>query len=69
MLSLINHIGYDCHRGCAAPDHCDFLAGIVEIFWPFLRMNELALKVREPCEIGRISLRIIIIATAHEEYA
>ena len=59
--------GHQRHRGRAAADHDDVLAGVIEIGGPELRVDDPPRKILRPGELGRVALGVIVIARAHEE--
>ena len=54
-------------RGGARADYDNILACVVEILWPILRVNDLALVVRHPNPFRRVAPRVPVIALAHPE--
>ena len=52
------------HRGGAATDHDDPLAGHVQPGWPMLRMDERAGKIRGTRIVGHVAVRVVVIAAA-----
>src|SRR5215467_7194102 len=55
--------------GGAGADDDDLLAGIVEIIWPRLRMNDGPFECLHPLPLGRVPLRVSVVALAHPEKA
>src|ERR1700687_556911 len=54
-------------RGGARADDDDFLARVVQILRPFLRVDDAAPEILHPAPLGRIALRMSVISLAHPE--
>ena len=69
VLGAIRHRGHDRHGGRAAADHDDALAVVVEVLGPELRMDDLPAEAVGALEVGRVGLRVVVVARAREEEA
>ncbi len=63
----LGHLRHQRHGGRARADHHHALAGIVEIFRPFLRMDDPALEIFAAQKFRRIAFLVSVIARAHEQ--
>ncbi len=61
--------GHERHRGGAAADHDDPLAGVVEVLGPGLGVDERALEASMPGEVGQVAVVVAVVAAAREEEA
>ena len=69
MLGVIGHRGDHRHRGCAAADHDDALARVVDVVAPELGVNDVALEAVDPGEVREVALVVAVVAAAHEQEA
>ena len=67
MRRGLGHLRHQRHGGRARADHHHALAGIVEIFGPFLRMHDLAGEVGRAGKFRRVAFLVFVIARAHEQ--
>ena len=67
LRRLLRHFGHQRDGGGAAADHHDALVRVVEVFRPFLRMDDFAREIFGACEFRRVAARIVVIAAAHEK--
>ena len=67
MRAIIGHRRDQRRGGRARADHDDALVLVVEIFRPFLRMDDRALEPGHVLPLRRIALGVAIVALAHPE--
>ena len=67
MAAISRDRGHERGRRCARADDDDLLAGVVEVFRPGLRVDELALVLVHPGPFGGVAFRMAIVALAHPE--
>jgi hypothetical protein len=67
MRCVLRHFRHERHGGGAAADDHHALVLVIEIFRPFLRMNDFSLKACGAREFRRVAARIRVIAAAHEQ--
>ena len=67
MRAIVGHRRDQRRRGSARADHDDALVLVVEIFRPFLRMDDRALELGHVLPLRRIALGVAVIALAHPE--
>ena len=67
VAGLVGHRRDDGRRRRPRADHDDLLAGVVEIFRPGLRMDDLALEALHARPFRRVADRMAIVALAHPQ--
>ena len=67
MRAIVGHRRDQRRRGSARADHDDALVLVVEVFRPFLRMDDRALELGHVLPLRRIALGVAVIALAHPE--
>ena len=67
MRGLIGQVWHQRHRRRAAADDDDPFAGVVQLFRPELRMDDVTGKRVLICKTGSIGCVVIVIAAAHEQ--
>ena len=67
VRGLLGHRRHQRHRGGAAADHDDALAGVVEVLGPVLRVDDRAGEAVDPLELGRVALVVAVVAAAGPE--
>jgi len=69
MSGVFCHLRNQCHCGCAGANNDHFLAAVVEVRGPMLRMYDSAVEAVVPFELGQLALLIVVVAGTHEEKA
>lgn len=67
MRGLLRQLRHQSDRSRAAADHHDALAGIIDIVGPELRVDDPAVEILDPGEVGRVAPGVIVIAGGHEQ--
>ena len=67
MLGLLGHRGHERHRGRAAADHHDAVAGVVEVGGPVLRVHHPAPEVLSSREVHRMAPVVAVVTGAQEQ--
>ena len=67
MRRLFRHRGDYCHRSCSRAYDYNVLIRVVEILWPELRMDHLALEVVDARDNGFQWLVVVVVARTHQE--
>ena len=65
MRCLLGKRRYQRRCGSAGANHQNVLAGVVDVGWPCLRVDNLAFEVVHPRPIRRIALLVPIVSLAH----
>ncbi|MNQ55376.1 hypothetical protein D3C85_694700 [compost metagenome] len=70
VLDAVRHRRNQGGRSCAATDHHDLLALIVQVLWPVLRVNQGAFEVLLAWEVGEKTIVVVVITgAAHKVFA
>ncbi len=63
----LRHLGHQRDGRRAAADHHHALAGVVQVGRPELRMHDAAVEIGRAGELGRVALRVAVVAAAGEQ--
>jgi hypothetical protein len=67
LRAFLGHGRHQGHGGGTTANHHDTLASVVEIFWPELGMNHLALEGLLAFKLGAICFVVVVLDAAHKK--